>query len=92
MAVTEGPRHRIVIEGLAGVVRQGYAHAATLGRWRVEGDAFTADVARVVDAFRLTQSPLTLELTYPTGPPTRRGLVDVRVAAGRLSARLIKLR
>lgn len=91
MAVTEGPQHRIVIEGLAAVVRLGYQHAATLGAWRVEGDHFSAAVARV-DTFRITQSPLTLEISYPTGPPTRRALADVQVSAGRLSARLLKTR
>jgi len=91
MAVTEGPQHRIVIEGPAATVRLGYQHAATLGPWRVEGDHFSAAVDRV-DTFRITQSPLTLEISYPTGPPTRRTLADVQVSAGRLSARLLRNR
>lgn len=88
MPVT-GTGHRLVIEGVAATVRLGYQHAATLGRWRVEGDTFTASVEHV-DGFRITQTPLTLEITYPTGPPTVRALADVRVLQGQLSARLLK--
>ena len=88
MAVTGAP-HRIVIEGVAATVRLGYQLAATLGAWRVEGDVFTAKVA-TVDRFRLTQTPLTLEIPNADGIPTRRPLADVTIAQGQLSARLVR--
>jgi len=84
-----GSGHRIVIEGPSASVRLGYQVAATLGRWRVEGDWFTAAVEDV-DGFRITQSPLTLEIHNPDGIPTRRRLADVRIDQGQLSARLLK--
>jgi len=90
MAVT-GQRHRIVIEGVAATVRLGYQQAATLGAWRVEGDVFTARVVES-DGFRITQTPLTLEIQNPDGVPTRRALGDVTVYQGQLSARLLPTR
>jgi hypothetical protein len=90
MAVV-GSGHRIVIEGVAAVVRLGYQTAATLGAWRVEGDLFTATV-QVVDGFRITQTPLTLEIQNADGIPTRRPLGDVTVSGGRLEARLLPKR
>lgn len=90
MAIT-GVRHRIVIEGLAATVRLGYHRAATLGRWKVEGDLFIAAV-ETVDGFRITQSPLTLEIQNADGIPTRRPLGDVTVYQGQLSARLLPKR
>jgi hypothetical protein len=90
MAIT-GPRHRIVIEGAAATVRLGYQKAATLGAWRVEGDFFSARVVDV-DGFRITQTPLTLEIPNPDGIPTRRPLGDVTVYQGQLSARLLPKR
>jgi hypothetical protein len=90
MAVT-GQRHRIVIEGAAATVRLGYQKAATLGAWRVEGEFFTARVVEV-DGFRITQTPLTLEIQNPDGIPTRRPLGDVTVYQGQLSARLLPKR
>ena len=90
MAVT-GQRHRIVIEGAAAVVRLGYQKAATLGAWRVEGDWFTARVEDH-DGFRITQTPLVLEIQNPDGIPTRRPLGDVTVYQGQLSARLLPKR
>ena len=87
MAVT-GARHRIVIEGAAATVRLGYHRAATLGPWKVEGDFFIAAVESV-DGFRITQSPLTLEIQNADGIPTRRPLGDVTVYQGQLSARLL---
>jgi hypothetical protein len=91
VAVRDGSTHRIVIEGLSAVVRFGYQKAATLGRWRVEGEWLTAAVLDC-DGFRITQSPLIFELTYADGAPTRRRLADVTVHAGQLQARLIKSR
>jgi len=88
VAVT-GTGHRIVIEGLSASVRLGYQHAATLGRWRVDGDHFTASV-QSLDGFRITQTPLTLSIDNQDGPPTRRALADVVVYQGQLSARLLK--
>lgn len=85
----EGPRHRITIEGVAATVRLGYQKAATLGAWKVEGDWFVAQVVDV-DAFRITQSPLTLEIVNKDGPPTRRPLSGVTVNRGQLSARLMR--
>lgn len=90
MAVV-GTGHRIVIEGVAAVVRLGYQTAATLGAWRVEGDLFTATV-QVVDGFRITQAPLTLEIQNADGIPTRRPLGDVTVSGGQLTARLLPKR
>lgn len=90
MAVT-GQRHRIVIEGVTATVRLGYQKAATLGAWRVEGDVFTARVVEA-DGFRITQSPLTLEIPNADGIPTRRPLGDVTVYQGQLSARLLPKR
>jgi len=86
-----GQRHRIVIEGVAAVVRLGYQKAATLGAWRVEGDFFTAKVLDA-DGFRITQAPLTLEIQNKDGIPTRRPLGDVTVYQGQLSARLLPKR
>jgi hypothetical protein len=93
MAVT-GQSHRIVIEGAAAVVRLGYQTAATLGAWRVEGDWLTAAV-KSADAFRLTQTPLMLEIPNADGIPTRRGLTDVRTtpierAGLQFTARLVR--
>lgn len=84
-----GLRHSIVIEGTAASVRFGYQKAAALGRWRVEGDSFSAAVESV-DGFRITQTPLVLEIHNPDGIPTRRRLADVSVSSGRLFARLMK--
>ena len=86
---TTGKDHRIIIEGLTATVRLGYLHAATLGRWRVEGEHFTASIAHV-DGFRITQSPLTLEIPNKDGIPTVRGLLDVTTHQGQLSARLVR--
>jgi len=82
-------RQSIVIEGLEAVVRLGYQRAAQLGAWRVEGDSFTARVVEV-DGFRITQTPLTLEIVNRDGPPTTRPIVDVSVYQGQLSARLVR--
>jgi hypothetical protein len=87
MAVT-GARHRFVIEGVAATVRLGYQQAATLGAWKVEGDAVTAAVT-TVDGFRITQTPLTLEIPNADGVPTRRRLGDVTVVGRQLYARLL---
>ena len=74
MAVT-GASHRIVIEGVAATVRLGYQRAATLGAWKVDGDCVLAAVEDV-DGFRITQSPLTLEIQNADGvadpSPARR--------------------
>jgi hypothetical protein len=86
-----GARHRIVIEGVGAAVRLGYLRAAELGPWRVEGDWFTAKV-HTVDLFRISQSPLVLEITNKDGPPTRRPLGDVTVYQGQLSGRLLPKR
>lgn len=90
MGVT-GATHRIVITGDGAAVRLGYQTAATLGAWRVEGGWFTAAVV-TVDRFRLTQSPLTLEVRNKDGTTTRRGLEDVTVYQGQFSARLVSRR
>jgi hypothetical protein len=90
MAIT-GLQHRIVIEGVAATVKLGYQQAATLGRWKVDGDWFIAAV-ETVDGFRITQAPLVLEIPNPDGIPTRRGLEDVTVYQGQLSARLVRIR
>jgi hypothetical protein len=89
MAVT-GLRHRIVIEGVAATVRLGYQQAATLGPWKVDGDWFVAAV-ETVDGFRITQTPLVLEIPNKDGIPTRRRLEDVTVYQGQLSARLVRI-
>jgi hypothetical protein len=86
MAVTG---QHFVIEGFQAVVRFGYQRAAELGAWKVEGDWFVAQVVSV-DSFRITQTPLTLEIVNKEGPPTRRPLADVTVYQGQLSARLPK--
>ncbi len=57
---------RIVFEGVAAVVRLGYQKAATLGAWKLENGWFTATV-QDVDAFRITQLPLTLEIPNADG-------------------------
>jgi hypothetical protein len=82
-------QHRVVFEGAAAVVRLGYQRAAVLGPWRVEGDTLTARVLDV-DGFRITQGPLTLEITNLTGLPTVRPLADVTVYQGQLTARLVR--
>lgn len=76
---------------MAATVRLGYQKAATLGAWRVEGEWFTAQVVDV-DGFRITQTPLTLEIQNPDGIPTRRPLGDVTVYQGQLSAKLLPKR
>lgn len=76
-----------MIEGTRALVRLGYQQAASLGAWRVEGDWFVAAVESV-DGFRITQSPLTLEIPNRDGPPTCRPLADVTVYQGQLTARL----
>jgi len=83
-----GPQHRITFAGLAAVIRLGYQRAAELGAWRMEGGYLTAEI-RTVDAFRITQTPLVLEITYADGEPTRRPLADVTVTGGRLTARIV---
>jgi hypothetical protein len=88
--IREGPRHHIVIEGVAATVRLGYQRAARLGAWTVDGDWFVAQIVEF-DAFRITQSPLTLEIEHKDGAPTRRGLAGVTVNRGQLSARLTRL-
>jgi hypothetical protein len=90
MAVV-GSGHRIVFEGVAALVRLGYQQAATLGPWRIEDGVFTASVVSV-DGFRITQTPLTLEIANADGIPTRRPLGDVTVYQGQLSARLLPKR
>ena len=72
-------------------MRLGYQKAAQLGAWRVDGDRFVAKV-HDVDGFRITQSPLTLEIPNPDGIPTRRPLADVSVYQGQLTARLLPKR
>jgi hypothetical protein len=84
-------RNRITIEGVSALVRLGYQKAATLGAWRVEGDFFTATVLEC-DGFRITQTPLTLEIQNKEGGPTRRPLGDVTVVQRQLSARLLPKR
>lgn len=79
----------IVFTGPAATVRLGYQKAATVGSWRVEGGVLTATVVDA-DGFRITQSPLELEIPNKEGPPTRRRLADVTVANGYLTARLLK--
>lgn len=92
MAIHESrERQRIVIQGAAAVVRFGYQKAATLGAWRVEGNFFSARVEEY-DSFRITQTPLVLEIQNPDGIPTRRPLGEVRVSQGQLTARLLPKR
>jgi len=79
---------RIVIEGVEAVVRCGYQRAADLGAWKVEGDWFVAAV-KSFDSFRITQTPLVLEIPNRDGEPTRRPLADVTVYQGQLSGRLL---
>jgi hypothetical protein len=80
---------RIVFEGAAAVVRLGYQRAARLGAWTIEGGWISAAVLDV-DGFRITQSPLTLEIQYADGAPTYRALADVTVSGGRLTGRVFK--
>ena len=84
-------QQRIVFTGVAATVRFGYQKAATLGAWRIEGNVLTAK-CEDYDGFRITQSPLVLEITYPDSAPTRRPLGDVTVYQGQLSARLLPKR
>jgi len=96
VAVVGDASYRIIIEGVTASVRLGYQTAAKLGAWRVEGDFFTAKV-ETADRFRLTQTPLTLEIPNRDGIPTRRALADVTVTpvergALQLSARLVSTR
>ncbi len=92
MAVQHGgPRHRLVFTGPAATVRLGYQTAATLGDWRVEDGYLSARVENV-DGFRITQTPLVLEIPNKDGIPTRRPLEAVRIVDGHLSARLLPKR
>jgi len=78
----------IVFSGPSARIRCHYALAATLGPWRIDGDTFTATIAQA-DGFRLTQTPLTLEIDNADGIPTRRHLVGIRVAGSTVSARVL---
>jgi len=80
--------YRITFQGERAIVRLGYQRAARLGPWRIEGGWISAAVEDV-DGFRITQSPLTLEIQYPDGAPTYRPLGDVSVSGGRLTGRLL---
>ena len=79
---------RVTFSGAAAVVRLGYQRAARLGAWTIEGGWISAAVLDV-DGFRITQSPLTLEILYAEGAPTYRPLGDVSVSGGRLTGRLL---
>ena len=79
---------RVTFEGAAAIVRLGYQRAAKLGAWRIEAGWISAAVEDL-DGFRITQSPLTLEIQYATGAPTYRRLADVTVNGGRLTGRLL---
>ena len=79
---------RVTFEGLAATVRLGYQRAAKLGAWKIEGGWISAAVEDF-DGFRITQSPLTLEILYAEGAPTYRPLGDVSVSGGRLTGRLL---
>ena len=71
-------------------VRLGYQRAARLGAWTIEGGWISAAVEDV-DGFRITQSPLTLEIQYAGRGARRIGaLADVTVSGGRLTGRLSK--
>ena len=80
---------RVTFSGAAAVVRLGYQRAARLGAWTIEGGWISAAVEDV-DGFRITQSPLTLEIQYADGAPTYRALADVTVSGGRLTGRVYK--
>jgi hypothetical protein len=79
---------RVTFSGERAVVRLGYQRAARLGAWTIEGGWLSAAVDDF-DGFRITQSPLTLEIQYATGAPTYRALADVTVSGGRLTGRLL---
>lgn len=79
----------IVFTGHRAVVRLGYQRAALLGAWTVEGGVITAAIEDC-DGFRITQTPLTLEIPNADGIPTYRALTDVTARGGQLTARLVK--
>jgi len=80
---------KISITGSVANVRWGYHLAATLRDWSVSFDVITARV-EAMDAFRISQSPLTLEIpNVAPEPPTRRRLEGVQIMdGGRFGARL----
>lgn len=80
--------HGMVFTGVRALVRLGYQRAAVLGAWRVDGGMLSATVDEV-DGFRITQSPLVLEIPNADGLPTRRALAGVSVSGGRLTGRLL---
>ena len=89
MAAWNGTSHRLTFTGAAAVVRLGYQKAATLGAWRVDGDGLSAELV-AVDGFRITQSPLTLEIPNRDGIPTIRGLEGVTVSGKQLFGRVVR--
>ena len=70
----------IQIRGVAAELRWGYLHAATLGRWTVEASTLTATVT-AVNAFRVTQSPLTFVVGPIERPVTRLQMMDGTLTA-----------
>jgi len=75
----------ILVRGPSAVIRYGYHRAATLGAWSITNGRLTADV-QSADAFRLTQSPLTLIVPRSGGTDWRWRLSDVERVGPQLIA------
>lgn len=81
--------HQITLRGEAAGIRWGYHHAADLGAWSVENGHLSASV-RSVDAFRLTQQPLSFVVIRPTGARWEWRLRDVVVTGDTVHAQLVE--
>jgi hypothetical protein len=81
-------QQRITFSGVQATIRLGYQRAAKLGAWTIV-DGWLSGAVEDVDGFRITQSPLVLEILYAEGAPTYRPLADVSVSGGRLTGRLL---
>lgn len=77
----------ITLRGEAADLRWGYHRAADLGAWSVENGHLSASV-RSIDAFRLTQQPLSFVVMRPNGVRWEWRLRDVQVMGDTIHAQL----
>lgn len=79
------------VTGQAGELRWGYRPAATLASWSIApnpsgGELLTATIAKS-DPFRVSQSPLTFEVSHPAGK-WRWGITSLQITGATLTASL----
>lgn len=73
------------MRGPMGEIRLSYQRAATLGPWELHGAKLSAQLV-TVDAFRLSQEPLTFVVPRPHGAAWRWPLQSVQVDGQSLTA------